>query len=172
MQELPGVSLMSHIGKLYERILENRLRSHVESTISESQCGFRPGRGTVRRSNCRFEVIPRQKLGTLNWSTYLIPRLGESLWLSTKRQNVDSHRTDRNQQQTSHGHCQEGGGALKVHRRNKILSHQHRCLSGKSILSPLLFLINFDNVMQRIDKIDFKTEIFGYADDVAQLDWK
>ena len=47
MQELPGVSLMSHIGKLYERILENRLRSHVESTISESQCGFRPGRGTV-----------------------------------------------------------------------------------------------------------------------------
>ena len=42
-----GISLMSHAGKLYERILERRLRSKVEEKLSENQCGFRPGRGTV-----------------------------------------------------------------------------------------------------------------------------
>ena len=42
-----GISLMSHCGKLYERILETRLRDKVENLLSESQCGFRPGRGTV-----------------------------------------------------------------------------------------------------------------------------
>ena len=38
---------MSYAGKLYERILERRLRSKVEEKLSENQCGFRPGRGTV-----------------------------------------------------------------------------------------------------------------------------
>ena len=38
---------MSHIGKIYERILERKVRLVVEDKLSESQCGFRPGRSTV-----------------------------------------------------------------------------------------------------------------------------
>ncbi len=40
-------SLMSHAGKLQKRILEMRLRAEVEYLLSESQCGFWPGRGTI-----------------------------------------------------------------------------------------------------------------------------
>ncbi len=35
-----GISLMSHRGKIYERILERRLRVTVEENLSEAQCGF------------------------------------------------------------------------------------------------------------------------------------
>ncbi|MFA0954718.1 RNA-directed DNA polymerase, partial [Klebsiella pneumoniae] len=41
-----GISLLSVPGKIYSRILERRLRSQVETKLLESQCGFRPNRGT------------------------------------------------------------------------------------------------------------------------------
>ncbi|XP_076043707.1 uncharacterized protein LOC143026815 [Oratosquilla oratoria] len=42
-----GISLLTHIGKVYERVLERRLRHLVEDRLSEWQCGFRPNRGTI-----------------------------------------------------------------------------------------------------------------------------
>ena len=32
------------------------------------------------RPNCSLKTVPREKLGTCNWSTYLLPWSGESLW--------------------------------------------------------------------------------------------
>ena len=44
-----GTSLLSVAGKVFARILQNRLRDHVDSSaiIPESQCGFRAGRGVT-----------------------------------------------------------------------------------------------------------------------------
>ena len=42
-----GISLLSHTGKICERILENRLRNIEEQHLGEWQHGFRPGRGTT-----------------------------------------------------------------------------------------------------------------------------
>ncbi len=42
-----GISLLSHTGKVYERILEKRLRSTIEEVLEECQCGFRPNRGVM-----------------------------------------------------------------------------------------------------------------------------
>ena len=42
-----GIPLLSHAGKMYGRITENRLRTHVESIIGEWQHGFRPGKSTT-----------------------------------------------------------------------------------------------------------------------------
>ena len=47
LQRHRGISLMSHIGKLYECILEKRLRNFIEHTLSEEQAGFQSGRGTI-----------------------------------------------------------------------------------------------------------------------------
>ena len=38
---------MSHVGKLYGPIIENRLRTHVESIIGEWQQGLRPEKSTI-----------------------------------------------------------------------------------------------------------------------------
>ena len=46
-----GISLLSIPGKVFARILLNRLTTHAESFLPEAQCGFRPNRGTVDRTN-------------------------------------------------------------------------------------------------------------------------
>lgn len=42
-----GISLLSIAGKILARILSCRLSSVAEEILPETQCGFRPGRGTV-----------------------------------------------------------------------------------------------------------------------------
>ena len=42
-----GISLLSIAGKILARVILNRINTHVvDSIYPESQCGFRPGRGT------------------------------------------------------------------------------------------------------------------------------
>jgi hypothetical protein len=42
-----GISLLSHGGKIFTHILQNRIKRKTEEILSESQAGFRPGRSTV-----------------------------------------------------------------------------------------------------------------------------
>ena len=42
-----GISLLSIPGKVFARVLLNRLTSYAEELLPEAQCGFRAGRGTV-----------------------------------------------------------------------------------------------------------------------------
>ena len=42
-----GISLFSVAGKIFARVIVNRLTTHLDSTLPESQCGFRSGRGTT-----------------------------------------------------------------------------------------------------------------------------
>ena len=42
-----GISLLSVAGKVLSRIMVNRLIPVLEKLLPDSQCGFRPGRGTV-----------------------------------------------------------------------------------------------------------------------------
>ena len=42
-----GITLLSVVGKTYARILERRMSKIVEPHLDESQCGFRPRRGTA-----------------------------------------------------------------------------------------------------------------------------
>ena len=40
-----GITLLSHSGQVYTRILEKRLKTCVDCLLNDSQYGFRPGRG-------------------------------------------------------------------------------------------------------------------------------
>ena len=42
-----GISLLSVVGKLYGRVLIERVRVGIECAIGEKQCGFRQGRGCI-----------------------------------------------------------------------------------------------------------------------------
>ena len=42
-----GISLLATVGKIIARILANCLVPHAEGFLPESQCGFRPNRGTT-----------------------------------------------------------------------------------------------------------------------------
>src|SRR5215469_17919809 len=42
-----GISMMSVVGKLYERVVIDRVKNLTESLVGEEQGGFRKGRGCV-----------------------------------------------------------------------------------------------------------------------------
>jgi exonuclease III len=162
-----GISLMSHAGKIYERILEIRLRRQVEESLSESQCGFRPGRGTVDQiaalrlylEKCwehnidqylcfldlekAFDRVPRKKI----WDVLHQSGINRQLLKAIKS-------TYYSQQSTVTG----GGTYFEV----------KSGVRQGSVLSPLLFIAYLNQVMIRIEREDFKAERFGYADDVGQ----
>ena len=42
-----GITLLSVVGKLFDRVLIKRVRAGTECAIGEEQCGFRQGRGCI-----------------------------------------------------------------------------------------------------------------------------
>ena len=41
-----GITLLSHVSKTYERVLDRKLRECTEDTLGNWQYGYRPGRST------------------------------------------------------------------------------------------------------------------------------
>ena len=56
-----AISLLSIPGKVFSRILLNRMKSKTEAATGESQFGFRPGRGTVDAIFIVRQVIEKAK---------------------------------------------------------------------------------------------------------------
>ena len=52
-----GISLLSIVGKIFSRILLNRLNTHITpNVLPESQCGFRSGRSTIDMVFCLRQI--------------------------------------------------------------------------------------------------------------------
>ena len=162
-----GISLMSHAGKLYERVLEMRLRAEVEELLSESQCGFRPGRGTIDQIAAlrlfldkswehdinqyicfldlekAFDRVPREKI----WKVLFSSGIDNQLLKAIKS-------TYLNQRSTVIG--------------GTIYFTVNTGVRQGSVLSPLLFIVYMNTVILKIEQENFKLEKLGYADDVGQ----
>ena len=52
-----GISLLSVIGKLHDRVLIKRVRAGTECAIGEVQCGFRQGRGCMDQVFAVFRCV-------------------------------------------------------------------------------------------------------------------
>lgn len=162
-----GISLMSHVGKVYERILETRLRAQVDDLLSESQCGFRPGRGTVDQIAAlrlflekswehnidqyicfldlekAFDRVPRGKIWSVLQSSGIDPKLLEAI-----------KSTYANQKSSVIG--------------GLIYFTVNTGVRQGSVLSPLLFIVYMNQVILQIEEENFKLEKLGYADDMMQ----
>ena len=59
-----GISLLCIAGKIFARLLLNRLFKHIDGIgiIPESQCGFRPGRGTTDMNFALRQIMEKCKL--------------------------------------------------------------------------------------------------------------
>ena len=56
---LRGISLLSHMGKMYAKVLEQQARYKVEPFLIEAQIGFRKGRGC--RRNFHLKTAERKR---------------------------------------------------------------------------------------------------------------
>ena len=54
-----SISLLDVIGKLFARVINDRLQAVVEDSVADSQCGFRAGRGCVDLIFCVCQLIEK-----------------------------------------------------------------------------------------------------------------
>ncbi|XP_049835016.1 uncharacterized protein LOC126278782 [Schistocerca gregaria] len=92
-----GISLLSASGKIFARILLNRLQTLSETILPESQCGFRPSRGTIDMIFCaQLQEKCREQQKPLLLGFYhlekafdTVPR--EAMWMVLKRFGCPEH---------------------------------------------------------------------------------
>ena len=70
-----GIKLMSHIMKVWEKVIDRRLRR--ETTMGEQQFGFMPGKGTTDTIFAARQMI--EKHGEAEGNTHGVHRPGEGL---------------------------------------------------------------------------------------------
>ena len=54
-----GINLLDVMGKLFARVINDRLQLVVEEVISGTQCGFRTGRGCVDMIFCVHQLVEK-----------------------------------------------------------------------------------------------------------------
>ena len=168
-----GITLLSHAGKIYSRILENRLRDCVENVLDDSQFGFRPGRGTTD-------------------ATFIVKLLLEKSW----EWGIDKYvlfidlekafdRVDRGSlwQILQDPHYNIPTKLVRVIKSmytqstNKVMTQDiesdwFEIKSGVrqgDVLSPLLFVIFMDKCLRDIRTEHCREETVMYADDVVAI---
>jgi hypothetical protein len=57
MSNYRGISLMSTMAKLYNRVLLNRIRPAIDKILRPNQAGFRPGRSTVNQIHSLRRIL-------------------------------------------------------------------------------------------------------------------
>lgn len=166
-----GITLLSHAGKIYERIIERRLREIVEHKLMDCQHGFRPNRGTTDlifalkilieknwewdNNLCMvfidlekaFDRVPRNRLWEVLEDPYY--EVGGKLRKVIKSLYIDCKSAVRSMQGQEEWFDVRAG------------------VRQGGVISPLLFLLYMDSCMRRIG-VDEEGEItMAYADDIA-----
>ena len=162
-----GISLISHVAKLYEKILDRRVKVIMEQHMSECQAGFRQGRGTIDQisalrmymeksweynlTKCvcfvdlekAFDRIPRAKM----WGVLTEMGVPNTLLRAIKSTYI----APKSSVVGTSSWFQVNTGVKQG-----------------SILSPTLFIMYFDKVIKQVEeKNNLEMDIFAYADDLA-----
>ena len=56
-----GISLLDVVGKLFAKVIQKRLQGVVEDVVSDSQCGFRKGRGCTDMIFCMRQLVEKTR---------------------------------------------------------------------------------------------------------------
>lgn len=176
-----GISLLPVVSKLYEIILERRLREIIEKTLDDNQCGFRPGRGTTDLIFTIRQLIEK----TLQYNSKLLlcfvdlekafdtaPR--DKIWEVLERRNVGIKLI---QAIKSIYTCTRN--SVRTHNESSSEFVTRNGVRQGGVLSPLLFVALMDEIARKckervkktrvgVDKLQqvFMSEMI-YADDLV-----
>ena len=172
-----GITLLSLYRKVYARVLERKCRTMIEPKTQDTQCGFRPERGTTDQLFILHQVFEKAwefakpvytAFIDLEKAYDLVPR--DLLWSVLKEYGISGHLLAAIR--SLYNDC-------KSHVRiNGSKSDSFRVCVGLRqgyVLSPLLFTIFMDRISRRSTTPDCVTmgnarvESLLFADDIARL---
>ena len=163
-----GITLLSHIMKLLESILDGRIRKKVEQELGEEQQGFRKGRGTTdgmfalrQMVEKRMEMQGRMAVGfvDLEKAYDTVPRetvMATVRWMGVPE--AEARMVEAMYERTK-GRVVVGSGLPEEFPVNIGLRQG-------SALSPLLFIMVMEIISRKISTKDILRKMM-YADDLA-----
>ena len=162
-----GISLLSHVGKMYARVMEYRVRAIVEDQLSDAQFGFRSGRGCTdaifalrQLSKRSIEFNENLVLAFIDQEKAFDRVHREKLWAVLEDYGV-------------HGELLDGIRALYADSKALVRtdggnSEWFKVTSGVRqgcVLSPLLFIVYMDRITREANDSETELNELLFADD-------
>ena len=162
-----GISLLSHVGKMYAKILEQRARHKADPLLSETQMGFMKGRGctdaifTLRQlSEKTIEYNKELNIIFVDQEKAFDRIKREIMWKVLEQYNIRGQLLDNIR--ALYANCES---ALRT---QKGLSNWFKVTSGVRqgcVLSPLLFIIYMDMIAKEANPDPEALNELLFADD-------
>ena len=172
-----GISLLSVVGKLYAAIIDRRVRAIVETTLDESQCGFRPMRGCQDQIFCLRQIS--EKCYERNRDVYMCFVDLEKAYDRVPRDKLfevlSEYRVQGQLLRAIKSMYRESRAAIRIDSRISSWFDVGNGVRQGCNLSPLLFIIYMDKI---IKEADFQGGVhiggsavnsLAYADDLVIL---
>lgn len=156
-----GITLLSVVSKVYERILEKRLKMAVEEQLEEAQSGFRKGRSVQDHIFSIKQMIEKNRMK--NSEIYMafldlekaFDRVSQKeIWKSLRQRNVSPKLI---------------GGIKSLYDNNKSYVRRNNAQSATfvisdglrqgGVMSPTLFIIIMDDVIKAAERKSKKVHI-------------
>ena len=165
-----GITLLSHTGKIYSRIIERGIRTCVEGVLKECQHGYRPGRSTV---DLLFTMkMMMEKSWKWNVEKFVLFIDLEKAFDRVKRQSLWEIIADRHYsippklRRVTQSFYRSCLSCVKPQTINSEWVDIRTGVKQGDVFSPLLFIIFID---KRFRDIGDGMETLAYADDVAVI---
>jgi hypothetical protein len=164
-----GITLISQCAKIYERILEKRVRDQIENKLREEQYGFRKNRSTTDliftlRNMMEKKWEKREDL----YMTFLdiekaydnLPR--EKVWECLRKKEVEEETITRIQ--SMYRNCKS---RVRMAEGYTDWITVEKGVRQGSVISPLLFITVMDEMLREVmDGEENETDTCIYADDI------
>lgn len=158
-----GITLLSVVMKVYEQIIENRLRVVVEPTLTETQSGFRKGRSTQDHVFTLKDII--YKSLTTDKKVYMAfldlekafdrtPRA--RIWDSLRKRNVSNKLIKA----VKSIYRETNNCVISKNMKSEIFTTKEGVRQGGG-LSPLLFITFMDDIIKEC-KLRLESMSIGY----------
>lgn len=145
-----GITILSTVLKVYERILENRLKSIIETQLEESQSAFRKGRSVQDHIFTLRQLIEKNNKSNIYVAFLDIQKAFDSvprqkIWISLQQRGIDQgligairsiYKNTRNYVRTGNLHSEE------------FITKEGLRQGG--VLSPTLFNVIMDDAIKEV----------------------